>query len=53
MQLHEGLATRVANIWVLDCDEMLLLTSQDVLSEAGNAYIRHTGSQAENKGASV
>ena len=32
---------------------MLLLICQDVLSEAGNAYIRRTCSWAENKGASV
>ena len=53
MQLHEGLVIRVANILVLECDEILLLICQDVLSEEGNAYIRRTSSRADNRGASV
>ena len=53
MQLHDGLVISIAVIKVLDYDEMLLLIGQDALSEAGNAYIRHTSSGAENKGASV
>ena len=50
LQLHEQLAVCVKYVSILDNCETILLIGQDVLSEAGNQFLHHTGSRGDKIG---